>query len=105
MKTKYLRLLNKFVFLYGAIFALALTIAGLTSGLNKANFITTLLFLPVSLFFIYQATKKVSRRFNSNSTNIKSFFAQNDVILFITLGLFIFIVAFSLFRSINQQLP
>ncbi len=105
MKTKPFKLLNKLVFFYGALFAIALTVTGLTRGLNKANFITTLLFLPVSLYFISQIFKKTSQRFKSKPVNLKSFFTQNHPSLFIALALFIFIVGLTIFRLFTYQSP
>ena len=101
MKTRRTNLARKLIFIYGAIFALILTIAGLTKGFNKANLITTLVFLPVSLYFIAQIIKKISYRFNSKTKpfNLKSFFTQNDPTLFVSLGLFILIIILTIFRS------
>jgi len=97
--------LRKFIFIYGAVFTITLTIAGLTKGLNKNNLIATLLFLPVSLYFIFQIIKKITHRLIhlSQSVNLKNFIAQNDLTFFITLGLFILIVLLVIFQSKYNQ--
>jgi len=105
MKTSQVNFTRKFIFIYGAVFTLTLTITGLTKGFNKTNLIATLLFLPVSLYFVSQIIKKTTYRLNSKtkSLSLKDFFTQNDPTLFISLGLFILIILLTIFRSKFNQ--
>lgn len=80
------RLLANLIFFYGAVFALVLTGIGLANGFSGRNILTTILFLPVTLFFLYEMVSKFSRSYRvtyklvnqSNYFSLSHFFAQSD---------------------------
>lgn len=110
------RLISNLIFFYGAVFALILTGIGLSNGLTGRNILTTILFLPVTLFFLYEMVRKFSRTYRhmyrsekqSTYFSLADFLNQNDLLfslnaILLTLALSIILIRQSLAIALTDN--
>ena len=104
-----MKLVKHLHFAYSAIIGLVIGFSSLAAGINPSSILATLIFLPITLYFIfeiikisnawrYQTHKKHQQAIESGNFLFSFFLTQEDPYFMITLGLFSLVVSFSILR-------
>lgn len=93
--------LSRFHLLYCAALSLLISVAGIVTNNGSGGYFFQLLFLPVTLFFIFTFATSIKRR--GKSSGYGSHLRGSKVFFIIVFLLFFFLIALSLFHVVDLQ--